>query len=205
MPRPIDHVAKEIAVRRWALPECLHVPIAAADEAAILAYIGRIDQILIAGLPNKALLVRLETLPTLDRSIPITQFASAEIFHRPLQVWVHVNYGGYRRAYRKAFPNEDIREKILSHTLNRRVADLQGLHYVRITPASRGANSSSAFSEKWGVALHSTPEQMAANRTCGAHIRYADLSELMLMMDMKLGGGVMDAVNEGQRLVRPVG
>jgi len=25
----------------------------------------------------------------------------------------------------------------------------------------------------------------------------------MLMLDMKLGGGVMDAVNEGQKLVEP--
>ena len=64
-------------------------------------------------------------------------------------------------------------------------------------------NSSSAFSENWGVALHGTPGQMAANRRRGAFIQYADLSDLMLMLDMQLGGGVMDAVNEGQKLVRP--
>ncbi len=45
---------------------------------------------------------------------------------------------------------------------------------------------------------------MAANKRRGAFIKYADLTELMLMMDMKLGGGVMDSVNEGQKLVRPV-
>ena len=64
-------------------------------------------------------------------------------------------------------------------------------------------NSSSAFSEGWGVTLHSDPEQMAANRRRDAFIQYADLTELMLMLDMRLGGRVMEAVNVGQRLVRP--
>ena len=35
----------------------------------------------------------------------------------------------------------------------------------------------------------------------GAYIQYADLSDLMVMMNIKLGGGVMDVVNEGQYLV----
>jgi len=36
-----------------------------------------------------------------------------------------------------------------------------------------------------------------------AFIHYADLAALMVMLDLKVGGGVMDAVNKGQRLVRP--
>lgn len=204
MSRLIDQVAKEIALRRWGLPECLHVPIAAVDEAAIATYIGEIDRVLIAGSPNKALLVRCENLPVIDPSLPISRYESAELVHRPLQVWVHVGYNGYRRAYKKALPNESIDGKVLSHALNRRIAILQGFQYVRITPVARSSNSSSAFSEGWGVTLHSAPDQMMANKVRGAFIRYADLSELMLMMDMKLGGGVMDGVNEGQKLVRPV-
>ena len=118
-------------------------------------------------------------------------------------MWVHANYNGYRRAYKKAFSSDDIDGKVLSHALNRRVAALQGFQFVRITPVSRASNSSSAYSEEWGVTLHNMPEQMAANKRRGAFIKYADLTELMLMMDMKLGGGVMDFVNEGQKLVRP--
>jgi hypothetical protein len=45
---------------------------------------------------------------------------------------------------------------------------------------------------------------MEANKKRGEFIHYADLAAIMLMMDMKLGGGVMDAVNEGQKLVRPL-
>lgn len=78
-----------------------------------------------------------------------------------------------------------------------------GFAYVRIVPNSRGCNSSSAFSEQWGVTLHGKSEQAAANRRRGAFIHYADLAALMVMKDMKPGGGVMDAVNEGQKLVRP--
>jgi hypothetical protein len=49
------------------------------------------------------------------------------------------------------------------------------------------------------VALHATRESKKSN----AFIQYADLTDLMLMLDLRLGGGVMDIVNEGQRLVRP--
>lgn len=198
----IDHAAKEVACRRWVLPECLHVPIAAVDEAAISNYIGKIERILAVGSPSRALLVRVESPPPLEPSLPISKLPSSSILHSPMQVWVHIRYGGYRRAYKKAFPGEDIDGKVLSHALNRRTADLQGFQYVRITPVARGSNSSSAFSEKWGVALHSTSPQIEANKKRGALICYADLSEVMLMMDMKLGGGVMDTVNEGQKLIR---
>jgi hypothetical protein len=102
-----------------------------------------------------------------------------------------------------AFPDHEIESKVLSHALNRRTAALMGFAYVRITPNSRGCNSSSAFSEQWGVTLHGTLEQAVANRRRGAFIHYADLAALMVMLDMRLSGGVMASVNEGQNLVRP--
>jgi len=203
MPFLIDHVAKEIALRRWALPECLHVPIAAVDEAAIRNYIGEIEQVLSGGSPPKAFLVNAKEPPPIDRQLPIWELPSSSIFFQRRQVWVRSAFGGYRKAYKKAFPEENIDGKILSHAMNRRTAALKGFAYIRITPTSRGCNSSSAFSEGWGVALHSMPEQIKANRMRGAFIQYADLSDLMVMLDIKVGGGVMAVVNEGQKLVRP--
>lgn len=199
----IDHAAKEIASRKWGVPECLHVPIAAVDEAAIRTYVGEIVRPLSGGTRPKALLVHVNAPPPIDRSLPIWGIEGAKIFHQRQQVWVHVDYTRYRRAYRRAFPEEDIAGKILSHTMNRRVAAIKGFQYVRITPTSRSSNSSSAFSEGWAVAFHSSPEQMEANRLRGVFIQYADLTDLMLMLDLKLGGGVMDAVNDGQQLIRP--
>jgi hypothetical protein len=203
MPFLIDQIAKEIAVRRFGLPECLHVPIAAVDKGTISAYIGDILRVLTTGGSDKALLVHAKEPPPTDARLPIWELPESAVFHRRMQVWVDVAYTRYRQAYLRAFPSEEIESKILSHTMNRRVASLKGFQYVRITPTSRGSNSSSGFSEKWGVALHSQPEQMQANRNRGVFIQYADLSDLMLMLDIKLGGGVMTAVNEGQKLLTP--
>ena len=203
MPFMIDHVAKKRALRQWVLPECLHVPIAAVDEGAIRSYIGDVEQVLSKGEPNKALLIKAKNPPPIDTRLPIWELKASTVFHRRMQVWVHVAYTRYRPAYLRAFPTEDISDKIMSHAMNRRMATLIGFQYVRITPVSRGANASSgALSEKWGVALHNTPEQIAANKRHGAFIQYAALDGLMLMLDMKVGGGVMDRVNEGQGLVQ---
>jgi hypothetical protein len=199
----VDQAAREIALTRWVLPECLHVPVAAIDEAAISTYIGTIAQVLVDGSPRKALLVATGEPPAIDARLPIWDLPAAAVLHQRLQVWVHVGFSGYRAAYKKAFPGETVDDKVLSHAINRRTAPLKGFAYVRITPTSRGCNSSSGYSELWGVALHGTPEQMAANRKRGAFIQYADLSDLMVMLDLKIGGGAMEAVNEGQKLTRP--
>jgi hypothetical protein len=199
----IDEIAREVAIRRYGLAECLHVPIAAVDEAAITTYVGDVQRVLGRGSVRRALLVQARPPSPRDPSFPIWDVEGCHILHQPLQVWVDVEYSRYRPAYRAAFPDEDLGDRILSHTMNRRVAALKGFRFVRLTPTSRAANSSSAFSEGWGVTLHSDPEQMAANQRRGAFIQYADLTELMLMLDMRLGGGVMEAVNVGQRLIRP--
>ena len=198
-----DQTARETALRHYVLPECLHVPVAALDEEAIKTYIGETVQILSRGRPSRALLIRAKEPPPLDHRLPIWDMEKAVILHRQMQVWVHVRYTRYRNAYRRAFPTEDITGKVLSHAMNRRVAVLKGFQYVRITPVSRAANSSSGFSESWAVARHSAAGQMPARARQGAYIQYGDLSDLMLMMDVKLGGGVMSVVNEGQALVKP--
>jgi len=202
MPFLLDTAAREIALTHWGLPECLHIAVAAVDEAAITTNIGSIERILADGSPRKALLVRTKEPPPLDPQIPIFALPGSNVLHERRQVWVHIGFTRYRHAYRKAFPDHAIEGKVLSHALNRRMAALMGFSYVRITPNSRGCNSSSSFSEQWGVTLHGTPEQVAANRRRGARIHYADLAALMVMLDMKPGGGVMDAVNDAQKLVR---
>jgi hypothetical protein len=119
-------------------------------------------------------------------------------------VWVHRDYGRYRHAYQRAFPDVDLRGWVLSHAMNRRLAALKGFGFVRLTPTSRAANSSSAFSEGWAIDRHTLAEQIEINRRLGLFVQYADLTDIMLMLDRTLGGGVMDAVNEGQALIRPV-
>lgn len=199
----IDEVASDVALTRYAIPRCLHLPIAAVDETAIEKFVGEIVRPLSGAGSRRALLVRAHSPLVPDSSYPIWDHPEAGILGESLQVWVHVGYTRYRPAYRRAFPDQQLDELVLSHAMNRRVAQLRGFAFVRLTPTSRRANSSSAFAEGWGVALHSTPHQTAANLRLGASVAYADVTALMLMLDMNLGGGVMDAVNEGLSLVRP--
>lgn len=71
-------------------------------------------------------------------------------------------------------------------------------------PAARSTNSSSALSEQWGIEVNSTPKELASIKRQQARIQYADMVDLMVMMDMRVGGGVMELVNEAQRLVSPI-
>jgi hypothetical protein len=67
----LDNTAREIALTRWGLPECLHIPTAAVDEAAITTYIGEVERVLADGSPRKALLVRTKDPPSIDMRFPI--------------------------------------------------------------------------------------------------------------------------------------
>jgi hypothetical protein len=198
----IDVIAKGIAFNRWALPESLHVPIAAVDEEAIRNDVGNIERVVSGRGLRKALLVTVPEPAQIDPLLRMSDHPNAGIFHARQQVWVHVAYDPYRPAYKRAFPDENIDDMILSHAMNRVTAVHKGFDFVRITPASKGANSSSSFSEQWAVELHGSPERVAARRIRPPYIQYADLSDLMLMLDIKPGGGVMDAVNEGQKLLK---
>lgn len=199
----IDEIARERALNRHGIPLCLHVPIAAVDEFAIASYVGKISAVLSGGGQRRAFLVEAFPPAPRDPCYPIWDEPGSAMLHQPEQIWVHVGYTRYRQAYRRGFPEAELGEMVLSHAMNRRIAALKGFGFVRITPTSRGANSSSAFVEGWGKALHNDPSQMDANRRRGVHIEYADITDLMLMLDIKLGGGVMDVVNDGRRLVRP--
>lgn len=198
--RPIDEHATRIP-KDLGLP-CLYVPIAARDTAAIERYVGRIAGSLIPNCPEKALLVEAHEPEKPDPHLAIWEVPEAAVLHFPKQVWVHVDYRAYRRAYATAFPDFDLNGLVLDHVMNRRVARLKGFHYLRIVPISRGANSShGSLSEGWAVEYHSSPEMRKKNRLSQAMVQYADLSDIVKMLNMQGGGSLMDNVNEGQKLV----
>ncbi|MBL8598904.1 MAG: hypothetical protein JNL14_14310 [Devosia sp.] len=198
-----DERALELALRAWKIPACLLVPIAAVNKVAIATYIGgiEIEQRNRAGL--NALLVRIPSPPPRDERLRIWDLPCAPEFFSPLQVWVDIEHNGYRAAYRKLLPDRDIVGLILSHAMNRRTALSKGYQFVRLTPVSRANNTSSGFSEGWAVARYHADAREQEGKRQGACIQYADLADLMLMADQRLGFGVMELVNEGQRLVDP--
>jgi hypothetical protein len=113
-----------------------------------------------------------------------------------------VDYLAYRWAYLQAFPDSDLTGLVLDHVMNRRVARLKGFAYLRIVPISRGANSShGSLSEGWAVEYHSSPEMREKNRASQAAVQYADLSDIVKMLNLQGGGSFMDNVNEAQKLV----
>jgi hypothetical protein len=198
--RETDQEAVRIP-QRSGLPPCLYVPVAARDEAAIERYVGRVIQVLAGGPPPGAFLVEAHEPPQRDARLPIWQVPGAGILHAPRQVWVHVDFRGYRAAYLKVVGGQVLGDRVLDHVLNRRVARLKGFHYLRIVPISRAANSSSAMSEGWGVEHHGTAYMRQRNAESRAAVQYADLADLVKMLDWKTGVGIMDAVNDAQRLV----
>lgn len=200
--RLVDEFARDIAITRYALPVSIHIPVVAREEVDIVKYIGRIVGVLAPGVPDKALLVEPYCIPKKD-TLPVWQLPESAILHHPKQVWVHVDYSGYRNAYFKVFGELEDRGLVVDHVMNRRVARLKGFSYLRVVPISREANSSSGgLCEKWAVEYHSSPEVRKANRESPARIQYADLADIVKMLNIKTGGSLMDPVNEAQALVR---
>jgi hypothetical protein len=201
--RLIDPHAVRIPQASGLLP-CLYIPVAARDKNAIETYVGRIVSSLAPTSPSKALLVESHEPEKRDERLAIWRQPDAAVLHYPRQVWVHVDYNAYRRAYIRAFPNLDLSSLVLDHVMNRRVARLKGFSYVRIVPISRGANSShGSLAEVWDVQYHSSPRMRELNKASQAVVQYADLADVVKMLNMQGGGSFMDNVNEAQKLVDP--
>ena len=197
MPRIRDVAAYQQAMREWVVPECLHVPIVAVDEEAITDHIGDIVEILS---PGRALVVAIDPPPVRDIRLPIWAHPMVNVFFEPLQVWVSPNYTRYRQAYVRAKGHESVSGKVLAHVYNRRMATLRGYGFVRLVPVSRRANSSSGFTEQWGVEL-ATTDLGARRQRRGLRMQYADLGDLLVMLDISLGGGVQEVFRLGQNLI----
>lgn len=201
----IDPHASRMAMEIFALPECLHLPIAARTEDAISRYVGHVVAVLVPGTPTKALVVQAVWPHEVDPELAIWKLPRAKILRQSKQLWVHVDYRGYRSAFIKAFPEVDTSELVIDHVLNRRVARLKDFQYLRVIAISREANSSSGgLSEKWAVEYHSSPEMRAKNRASPAHIQMADISDIVKMLDIKTGGATQDPVNDAQSLLRRI-
>lgn len=199
--RPIDQHAIRIP-QRSGLLSCLYIPVAARDTNAIETFVGKIVAQLARHSPSNALLVEAHEPEKADVRLPIWGLPEAAVLHYPRQVWVHVDYGAYRRAYIRAFPDVNLAGLVLDHVINRRFARLKGFTYLRIVPISRAANSShGGLSEGWGVEHHSSLRMLEINRASQAVVQYADHSDIVKMLNMEGGGSFMDIVNEAQKLV----
>ncbi len=199
--RPIDSSAARMPYMSGLLP-CLYVPIAAREISVIKTYVGEIQAQLAPRSQNTALLVEAHEPEKPDNRLSIWNLPESAVLQYPQQVWVHVDYSGYRQAYIRAFPNADLTDFVIDHVMNRRVARLKGFKYLRIVPVSRAVNSShGGLSEKWDVEYHSSPKMLKLNKESKAVVQYADLSDIVKMINMEGGGSFMEIVNKAQKLV----
>jgi hypothetical protein len=199
--RPIDQHAVRIP-QMSGLQPCLYIPIAARDTNAIETYVGKILGELSHGSSSKALRVESYEPEKPDDRLAIWDHPKAAILHYPKQIWVDVDYSAYRRAYIRAFPGIDLTGLVLDHIMNRRAARLKGFRYLRIVPISRRANSShGSLSEGWGVKYHSSPRMRELNKSSQASVQYADLCDIVKMLNIEGGGSFMQNVNDAQKLV----
>lgn len=198
----IDPLAKFEVTKKFVLPEELHLPIAAKNLKALSEYVGIIKCELSPAGTNQAFLISVPNTMIPDPNLAIWHQTRSYIINSQLQVWVHVNYSSYRRAYNTAFPEENIKEFVLDHILNRRIARLKGYNYLRIIPVSRGVNSSSSYSENWGVDLHRRTEMIEKNNLSEQKIQYADLCDIVKMLNIRPGGGFMEEINYFNSLLK---
>ena len=179
------------------------MPISARDKNALFRFVGNLVRELSPPGTDNAFLIDVPPPKSINKKLAIWSIPESTVLHQPLQVWAHVDYSSYRKAYKEAFPEEDIHSKVIDHVHNRRLARVKGFSYVRLLPISRSANSSSgSVSEQWAIKHHNTPRIRKMNREKGNFIQYADIADLVKMLDLKTGGGRMSAVNEAQALLR---
>lgn len=192
-----------IATTRYALPRCLHIPIAARDIAAIEQYIGKATVVAKDKAGRCALLVEVGEPQEIDETLVIWDMPESAVLHRSPQVWVHVDLQTYRRAYAMASPDDHIENKVIDHVRNRRVARVMGFDYVRVVPISRSANTSSGgLTEKWEVEFQQLPQNKAWHAAKPTFIQYGDIADLAKMMDMHMESGQHDPVNVLQKRLR---
>ena len=140
-----------LGVQTHGLPPDLIVPIAAADLEAIETYVGTIQmRILGRKRPTNAVVVVVHR-PNRNPQVPLWDQCEADLYYRRLhpssQLWVHVDYRGYRRAWKRLGFGELTREVVLDHIRNRAAVRLSGYRhpFLRLCPVSRETNTSSGL------------------------------------------------------------
>ena len=196
------------------------VPIAARSLGAVGKYVGRtIGKKRGRDGSTKALLVAPLSRPDIDRAnVRLWRESDAAQYfdrlHPGRQVWVHVDYRAYRKAYLEfgmpAIPDG----YFLDHVQNREAVRLKGYShpYLRLCPVSRKVNTSGGHrSGGEGMEkefLKQLPTLSAAVRQAfekanAAQIVYADPMDLCKMLDMPPGTQQLPGVAAINRLIYP--
>ncbi len=210
----------DVTAQTFGLPPSMLVPVAARSVAAVEMYVGRtVAEKRGRDGSRQALLVAPLARPDIDQvNVRLrTEPDAAQRFdrlHPRRQVWVHVDYRAYRKAYVEfgmpAIPDG----YFLDHIQNREAVRLKGYShpYLRLCPVSRRVNTSGGHrSGGEGMEkefLRQLPTLSAAVREAfekanAAQIVYADPMDLCKMLDLPPGTQELPGVAAIHRLIYP--
>jgi len=140
--------------------------------------------------------------PNRNPQFPLWDECEADQYYRRLhpsrQLWVHVDYTGYRRAWKRLGFGELTRELFLDHIHNRAAVRLSGYRhpFLRLCPVSRETNTSGGLNigsegmEKTELRkLKQQPDyiQQRTERALTAPVVLADPIDLTKMLDIPPG------------------
>jgi hypothetical protein len=205
---------------KFGLPPCLWVPIAAASPHAIKQFVGQIldERVRRDG--------RVEAMLIGTYKRPAVEDPSVQLWHHPLahdyrlrlfpkqQVWVHVDYRGYRKAYIEFGMPTIPANYFLDHIQNREAIRLRDYShpYLRLCPVARTINTSGghvAGGEGMEKAFLRTRKEKTAEvqaefrRVLQYDIQYADPMDLTKMLNIAPGTVTLPGVAEVQGLFYP--
>lgn len=87
-----------------------------------------------------------------------------------------------------------------SHIRNRRFARARKMNYVRLIHISRSVNSSSGRGEEYDVINYNNPYGLAKFEESNHEIDYADPTDLMRILNRKVGGFPLNNLRENMEL-----
>lgn len=202
---------------RFGLPPCMWVPIAAKSRDALEEGVGPVVQVKMscAGRIN-ALLVHPRHRPvSRTPGVPLWALPEADAIearlHPAAQVWVHVDYHGYRRAYQQFGLPPVSPGHFLDHVQNREAIRLRGYShlYLRLCPVSHAVNTSGGGAHG-GEGIEKEVVRNLANRSAWFQelfdqamrhpLRYADPMDLTKMLNIPPGTKTLPGVRDIQSL-----
>jgi hypothetical protein len=193
------------------LPKSLQVPIAVASVEAIRSFVGSItaERRGADGLP-RAFAVARPAPEQLEPDVPLWASSKADEardrLYPPTQVWVHVDYNSYRRAYRD-FGQIIPPGYFLDHVQNRRSIRLRDRSHpwLRLCPVDPRVNTSGGLPTGGeGMEFDYLTRALPAGLVVDDHeVIYADPMDLTKMLNIAPGTGTLDGVRDTQDLFFP--
>jgi hypothetical protein len=204
----------------FGLPPCLRIPIAAVSVEAIRTNVGVIVETKTGptGRINAVCVQPHDRAFKRDPRVKLWKHPEAAKFaerlHPPKQVWVHVDYDGYRDAYIGFGMPPITPGYLLDHVQNRKAIRLRlySHPYLRLCPVSRSVNTSGGINaggegmEKSFLGnLPGLPQAMqdAAARAMQTKVVYADPMDITKMLDIPPGTETLPGVRDTQALLYP--